>query len=162
MSYYRGTAVTEAVVLRLALIRLSNGYRTDVGKDVRVATLRGTPTDVPCTYLLPTTEVGAKQYGVGQRERTYKITCVLNRRDTAISGYTESPTAEWVIVDAIIADVCEALESAGSFSSSLVEQVTYEGASPAYHEEGGELTGVSLTYSIRFAIAKGDPDNSPS
>jgi len=162
MTYYRGTAVTAAVKDRLELIRTDGGYRTDVGNLVHVAQLRGTPAEAPCIYLLPETERADKQYGAAQRERSYSITCIVNRRDTVVHGYTANPAAEWVIVDALIADVCQAMEAAGAFSGTLVEHVQYERAEPMYHEEGGELTGVRLSYSIRFAIAKGDPDNAPS
>lgn len=162
MSFYRGTAVTDAVKQLLESVLPANGFRTDVGQNVHVAQLRGTPTDLPCIYLVPEKELGARQYGIGQREKTYKITCVVDRQQTSVAGYIADPTAEWAIVDALIADVCEALEAPGAFNSSLVENITYEGAQPGYHETGGVATGVSLTYSIRFSIAKGDPDNPPT
>ena len=162
MTYYRGTSVTAAIIERLGLISQDNGYLTSVGRKVHAAIHGGTPTDVPCIYLLPTKETGSVQYGVSQRERTYEITAIVNRRATHIGEYVADPSAEWVIVDALISDVCMAMEAPGAFSSSLVEHVTYEGAEPAYHEDGGELSGVRLTYSVRFAIAKGDPTNPPS
>ena len=162
MTYPRATALTAAVKARIELITVANGYRTEIGRRVHVGVLRGTPTDTPCSYLLPAAELGAVQYGVAQRERTYTVTSMINGRDTAIDCYPPDPGAEWVIVDAVNADLCEAIEAAGAFDSSLVEHVTYEGSKPAYSEEGGELIGVKATYSIRYAIGKGDPDNPPS
>ena len=159
MSYYRGTAVTEAIRDRLKLITLDNGYRTNIGRNVHVGKPHGTPTDVPCLFLLPTRELEAKQYGVAHRERTYAITGFARARETVISGHGAGFADEWIVIDAIIADVCEALEAGAAFSDALIEHLAYDGAEPAYGEDGGDVTGVELNYAVRFSIAKGDPDN---
>lgn len=159
---YRGTTITEAVKARLELINRDGGYSTEIGRKVFVAELRGTPTDVPCIYLLPARTIGSRQYGVGQRERTYTITCVVNRKEVTIDDYPTAPYSDYAIIDAMIADVTIVIESAGAFDNSLVENVTYEGDEPVFSDDGGALVGVQITYSIRFAIGKGDPANPPS
>ena len=161
MSYLR-TQITARIRTRLATITQDNGYRTWIGRKVNIGLLRGTPGDAPCIYVLPGIERGARQYGIAQTETDYKIAAFCNRLEVAIDGFASDPHAEWAIIDAMIADIREVMETRDDTLQALIENITYEGSKPAYHEDGGELTAVETTYSVRFAIAAGDPDNQPS
>lgn len=161
MSYLR-TQITSRIKAMLETLTRDNGYRTWIGRKVHVGLLRGAPGDAPCLYVLPGIERSAKQYGTAQTETEYKIAAFVNRLDTVVDGFTADPHAEWAIIDAMIADIREVMETRDATMHALIESITYEGSKPSYHEEGGELTGVEAAYSVRFAIATGDPDNQPT
>jgi len=155
------TRITGRVKEMLETITRVGGYRTQIGEHVHVGVSAGEAEQVPSIWLTPGTDRGTVEYGNALNESEYEILAAVNSRDTLIDGYVADPSAQWVIVDALIADVRQCMETPDATLNSLIERLRYESAEPAYREDGGELCGARIRYTIQYRIAKGDPDNLP-
>lgn len=159
MSYLR-TQITGRIKTMLGQISVAGGYRTDIGSTVNVGLLRGNPDEVPSIFVIPGSESGAEKYGESLTEAKYSIVGAINRNETTVD-YTES-SAEWAIIDAMIADIRQIMEGRDATLEGLTQGISYQGATPQYHEEAKEIVSAEVNYLVRFSIARGDPESAPS
>ncbi|MBI4720827.1 MAG: hypothetical protein HY770_06330 [Chitinivibrionia bacterium] len=96
--------IIEAIITRLAQVRIANGYETDCGTHVFRAVQQPAPTDCPCFVIWPGIEEAGKKYG--------RQAALLPIR---IEGFTAIPPPPATAVDVItlteriIADLIEVM-----------------------------------------------------
>lgn len=143
------TTLTAAIQTALGAITQEDGARTNIGRLVYVGAHPVNDNELPCCVLTPGQETLAPDAGpLGHVAVAYTVSGYVNRRDSKAEEYTADPCAEFALVDAIIADVRDAIEGTGCVLASEAYSVVYQGAVPHYHEDGGEACGASLSYQI--------------
>lgn len=144
------TTLTVAIVSLLEDITPDAGARTNIGRYVPVGAESVNATDLPCCALSPGQETPAPDAGPnGHVQIAYTVIGYLNRRDTQAAEHTADPDAEFALVDAIIADIRDAIEGpSGCVLSTESDGLLYQGATPLYHALGGEACGAELRYLI--------------
>jgi len=139
--------------LRRALqgINRDDGYETWIGRKTLVGQNRTNDTEPPCAVLTPGSEVRTEQSNPnGSVTIEYTVSAYSNRLETPIPGAPGDPHDEYAIVDAMLADIRQAIEGDGAGPCPIegARNLQYEGAEPIYHESGGEYCGVAARYAI--------------
>lgn len=137
------TIVTAQIVTALGGISVANGYETNIGQLVFVRTNITNELEAPCAIVNPGTDSSAPSAGtLGNITIRYSIAGYMDRLEQII------PTAEYAIVDAIMSDIRDAIESAPCLLNGAAESIVYAGATPIYHEAAGKMLGASVSYLI--------------
>lgn len=155
------TQITARIEAMLATLTPDTA-RTGIGLNVSIGLSQLNAPEVPSVTLTPGADRAVQGYGNSLTETEYAITAFVNRKEARYAAYTADPGAGWALVDAMIADIRQVLETPDADLEDLIELISYEGTRPAYSEEGGEIIGAELRYNIQYRIAKGDPDSLPS
>ncbi|MGB5336719.1 MAG: hypothetical protein WBN07_13940 [Woeseiaceae bacterium] len=143
------TTLTDALRTALSGITVANGYRLDLASTIHVGMRQINELEAPCLVLTPGNEAPGEQAGQnGHVEIQYSVSGYLNRTDETVSYYTADPDAEFALIDAIIADVRDAIEGGVCALTDEALAVAYQGARRMFHEAGGELCGAELRYLI--------------
>ena len=143
------TVVTDALLIVVAGIMQSAGYRTSIGENVYVARENVEDAEMPCCVIIPGRDTPAEDAGPnGHVVMQYQVAGFVNLRESLVPEHTNDPGAEFAIVDAIIADLRQAIEGDGCALLDVAESVAYIDAQPIYHMRGGEVCGATLNYVI--------------
>ena len=149
MSLPARTILTDALETALKGITPDDGARTNIGRLVAVGEYQVNDTEIPCCVLLPGAETPAPNAGInGHVTVAYSVSGFLHRRESVASEYTTDPHAEFALIDAVIADIRDAIEGAWCALSEKAETLVYVGAETHYHQEGGEKCGATVRYLI--------------
>ena len=153
MSMPARTTLTDSLVTQLKRITVVDGARTDIGKQVFIGQHPVNDNELPCCTLTPAAELpGADSRLNGDVQISYSVTGYLNRRETSVDYYPPGPGPEYVLIDAIVADIRDRIESEACAYSSAVSALVYQGATPLYHEDGGDACGAEVRYLITTPI----------
>lgn len=172
MSLYLRSAITARIHSMLRQITRETGSRTDLGARIFVGQAHAiNATDLPCFVLTPGDESGIdREAGLVRTSVSYSIGAFFNRLDPSLQ-YLAGPEGgavyekgvaaqdfdtESVLIEAAIADVRDRIESGWCPMSDLGATLTYVGAAPTYHKEGGENTSVEIRYDAIFSSIEGD------
>jgi hypothetical protein len=120
------TTLTAAIAARLA----ADGATVYIGRK------RSNELEAPCIILVPGDEVPKSNEPLGNVEISYSIAAYRKR--------SEETDEEYIVIDSAIGDIRAAVEACGL----PAYWVAYDGARPIYSEEGGDLIGAELRYSI--------------
>lgn len=141
--------LTGSIVEILSAIMQMDGWRTAIGENVFVGLSNIEEQEMPCCLVLPGADTPAEDAGPnGHVVVRYQIAGFLNRRDSIVPALTDNPGDEYAQIDAVIADIREAIEGDGCALTDTAESVAYAGATPLYQQRGGEACGATLEYLI--------------
>lgn len=155
------TQITARIAAMLATLTPYDS-RTGVGVNVRVGLRTVAAMAAPCVVLTPGPDRSVPGYGNSLTETEYAVTAYVNRKESRYADYIADPAAEWALVDAMIADIRGLMETSDATLAALVEHIGYRSGTPAYSEDGGEIIGAEIRYSVQYRIDLGDPDNQPN
>ena len=157
---YLATQITARLATALAGITVANGSQTDIGTNVIVNDERTNDTAAPCVVLLEGDEAAApKQAGLILTAITYTVSAYVNRKNTTIPDYVPDPTAEWVIIGALLCDIRTALESRWCSLGQYRAEIEFVAARKNLSQDGGDLIGVEARYTVTFGAVHGDFKN---
>lgn len=143
------TTLTAAIETALEGITIALGARTDIGALVHVGLRQANEHEMPCCVLTPGQETPAPTAGHnGHVQIAYTVSGYLDRTAETAAEYVADPSAEFALVDAIIADIRDAIEGTGCVLSAESDGVLYQGATPLYHEDAGKACGAEARYLI--------------
>ena len=143
------TTLTDALKTVLATVTKANGYRLGLAGTVHVGLRQANELEAPCIVLMPGDEVPGEQSGTnGHVEIQYTVAGWLDRMDTTLDYYLTDPDAEFALVDAVIADLRDAIEGTGCVLTDEALSVSYQGARRQFHDGAGLLCGAELRYLI--------------
>lgn len=152
-STYQTTTLTAALRNLLNDIDTANGYRTDIGGFISVGMRDPNLNELPCCILTPAQEIPDPAAGPnGYVQIAYTVSGFVNRRDTTVHTDTNEPCAEYAIIDAIIADIRDAIEGKVCELNAVSSNLQYQGAVRHWHESGGEACGAEVRYLITTQI----------
>lgn len=150
MSLSPSTTLIAALKTAVESITIANGFRTDIGYKVLIdSARRASDNEVPCVLLAPGSEVLSENAGMrGHVDIQVSIGGYLDRKVATITEYTADPSAEFAIIDAVIADIRQAIEGTWCALSLVGQAIQYSGAQRLFHEEGGRSCGAEVTYIV--------------
>lgn len=125
-------------------------YPSGVGAAVFIGQTKGAEQQAPCVFVIPERATSEGRYHQEQVSRDYRI--------AAFARLSDHPSAtEHGLIDQIIADVRRALEARDAVATiglvALGAEIRFQGATPGYHEDGGQLVGAALQYQLIFTQA---------
>lgn len=149
MKKLKPTVITDRIAALLATAT-GIGYPSLVGTSVLVGQVKGAEQQAPCVFIIPEQEQFDGAYGQHLMRRDYRLAAFA-----ALSGY---PTySEHGLIDQIIYDVRKIMETrdgtAGIGLAAIGAEVRFVSATPGYHEDGGDLVGAALQYTLHFTQA---------
>ena len=142
------TTITDRIASLLGTCKGAS-YPSNVGTTPLVGQVKGADQQAPCVFLLPERVTVEGRYAMHQVARDYRI--------VAFARLSDHPTlSEHGLVDQIIRDVRQVLEARDGGTGGLVSlgaEISFQGATPGYHDDGGQIVGASLTYRITYPQA---------
>lgn len=140
------TRITERLATLLAACQ-GVGYPSNVGTSVFIGQTKGAEQQAPCVFLIPERATTEGRYHQQQTSRDYRI--------AAFARLSDHPgDTEYGLIDQIIDDVRRALEARDGVATiglaALGAELKFQGSTPGYHEDGGQLVGAALQYQLVF------------
>lgn len=125
-------------------------YPSQVGATVLIGQTKGAEQQAPCVFLIPERATIEGRYAQQQTSRDYRV--------AAFARLSDHPTdTEHGLIDQIIDDVRRALEARDGVATiglaALGAEIRFQGSTPGYHEDGGQLVGAALQYQLVFTQA---------
>lgn len=138
--------IIQAIATKMAAIKTSSGYATNMGLNVQRAALYVPNDELPAISILPKVEESSKVYGMQQ--------CVMPVEIVGISAQgKENPS---VVAERMLGDIVKAFFTGGK--SSLVESWEYRGGgTDEYPQSTDTATTVSAVFSVTYLTIIGNP-----
>ena len=146
MTTLLATRITDRLAVLLADCQ-GTAYPSQCGTTVLVGQVKGAEQQAPAIFVIPELSRTDRQYGSEIVTRDYRL--------AAFARLSDHPDySEHGLIDQVIADVREVMESRDAqFRAGLVSlgaEVRFVSATPGYHEDGGDLVGAALQYTLHF------------
>jgi hypothetical protein len=105
----------------------------------------------PAVFVTPGSEQAEGSYGGTHVRRTYEITGFA-------SPEAHPALSDHALVDLIIWDLRQVLETYDATLHGLVELMRFTGSRPGYREASSNVVGAAVTYELVYAVAVTAPD----
>ena len=148
----------QDILARLAEIRVSNGYNTDVGANVRRSRKKVDPSELPAVIVIPGTEKVTAKYG--------QSFCVMSVRIEGIMEFGANDpgvVSEWILADlkkCILAppDPSGSPDTGWTRSPDYIDGILYaEGGTEEYPDEGQSTIGAFALFDVSYTTNMNDP-----
>lgn len=142
------TSITDRLAALVATCKGAS-YPSLVGTTVLVGQIKGVEQQAPCCFVIPERVTAEGRYAQHQITREYRL--------CAFARLSSHPTlSEHALIDQIIRDLRQVVEKRDGGTGGLVSlgaEISFQGAQPGYHEDGGQLVGAALTYRLTYPQA---------
>lgn len=151
----------NAMIARLQLIAVANGYNTDAGATVLHGRRVLEPDQLPAIVVFEGDETAtATPAGAPANGNTESMRIAL---ELNVEGYTRAlPTVEGPGLSLLKADIKRAAlkysESSLADVGGVIGPVTYLGAAPLIRADGTAVEGVAVRFSVALIEGYGNPD----
>jgi len=135
--------ILEAIETKLATIRTSGGFATDVGASVQRGVMVSRLGDLPVVIVAPVSEEAESKYGATTCDLVVSVSAVL-----ALSGRDRGDLVEDVLADLV---KCLSGQTVGD------GRALYVGSEIFWPELGEQSLVVMARFSITYTTAVGDP-----
>ena len=144
------TAITDRLATMAATMTTANGYASNVGASVKVASQRGMGSDAPATFIVPGRQTVTRGYaGLLEIKREIDIKAFADLADHDLDDHA--------LVDLVLWDLRKKFGTRDTALMALADQIYPAGDQPGYPEDGGRIVGGALTLEITYRVAVDDP-----
>lgn len=134
--------IIQAIVTRLGLIRMINGYHTDIGAKVERARPVFGPEELPAISVTPQPEETGQRYGATQCSMPVLV-------EASMLHGSLNPS---VAAEKMLSDLIYCLTPPGTFET-LIDRISYTAGGPEnYPNSGDQVTGCPATFTVYYSI----------
>lgn len=154
--------IIQKIIARLAVIKISGGYNTDIGKKVYRARQTWTEADLPGVNVIPQVEESSRIMG--------KVLCLMPVRIEAGVYMTIHPYSGWayigetnasIICEKILGDIIKCItdqSALATWTGGLTDDVYYTGGgAESYPEPGDDFAGAFANFNVSYKFLSGNP-----
>jgi len=148
-------AILTEVLRRVAEIAVVNGYQTDAGMTVFAGDLPALGPDDPdaAIALMVRNDQAVETGGYGEQEDGITVTVLPIELQAVVKADSTQP---WVSVEAVLADIRQAVETSDRSLGGLLTLPLKRGGMRAFHREpGSTVVGAGVPYLATFAESWG-------